>query len=197
MLDSVIATLENALVRYETSGDIPGPIGTRHPSITPFQAFPTSNGHVIIAVGNDKLWLNFCKALKMDDLLEDPRFVTNEKRNEHQPEIEEILNKILKDQSTEYWLDLLEKKGIPAARINNMKDLFADPQVAARNMLIPVEGDQDTRVSVAGNPVKMSNHASPQTRPPAPVLGRDTYAILQEFGYTEDEVQKFVEKGVI
>lgn len=195
MLDSVISILENALVRYETSGNVPGPIGTRHPSITPFQAFPTTNGHVIVAVGNDKLWAQFCTALEMTELIKNPKYVTNEMRNLNQPEIEKMLCEIFSHKSTEEWLELLEKNGIPAARINNMKDLFSDPQVAARKMLIPV--DDDDKVSVAGNPIKMSNHDTPESRPAAPKLGQNCLDVLKEAGFSDDEIKAFKADGVI
>lgn len=195
MMDSMIAMLENALVRYETSGNVPGPIGTRHPSITPFQAFATSDSHVIVAVGNDKLWNQFCKTVERTDLLERSEFATNESRTSNHSVLEKELTALFPSRTTAQWTELLDKAGIPCAKINDMADLFQDPHVKARSMLIPLA---DEGISVAGDPIKFSSVEPATSRPPAPDLGQHTASLLKEFvGLKEDELGELREKGIL
>ncbi|PKK90032.1 MAG: carnitine dehydratase [Candidatus Wallbacteria bacterium HGW-Wallbacteria-1] len=187
MMDAMIAMLENALVRYETSGNVPGPMGTRHPSITPFQAFATSDSHVIVAIGNDKLWSQFCNVIARKDLLQREEFATNELRTANHGILEKELIALFPSRSTAQWLALLDGVGIPCARINDMSDLFSDPHVKARSMLIPLA---DEGISVAGDPIKFSSMKPAESRPSAPDLGQHTDSVLKEFlNLSADDMQ--------
>ena len=178
MLDCQVAILENALARYFASGEVPGPLGTRHPSITPFQAYATADGHVVISAGNNALFATLCAALGRPDLAEDARFADNAARNANIDAMELEFEAILTTHPTAHWLTVLEEAGVPCSPINRVDDVLADPQVAARNMVIraidPVAGE----VKMAGNPIKLSAYPDPAERPPAPELDQHRRAIV-------------------
>jgi CoA:oxalate CoA-transferase len=182
MFDCQLALLENAIMRYTTTGEIPGPMGARHPSITPFEAFPTADGHIIIAAGNDGLWVKLCAALGRADLATDARFKTNDLRNRNHGELRAELDPILGGKPTTAWIETVGNAGIPCGPINNIAQALAHPQVPARNMLIETNDPTAGTVRLAGNPMKLSAFADPTTREPAPDLDGDRTAILRELG---------------
>ncbi len=140
MLDSQVAILENALARYQATGTVPGPIGARHPSITPFEALATADGYVIVAAGNEGLFGVLCRAIGRDELAADPRFASNHLRTENHGALKPLIEAALAGQPTAHWLAVFEDAGVPAAPINDVAQVMADPQVLARNMVVPVEG---------------------------------------------------------
>ena len=178
MLDCQLAILENALARYFATGDVPGPLGARHPTIVPFQSYETSDGHVIIAAGNDVLFATLCNALECPDLAKEARFKDNDSRGEHVEELKVEMEQRLKRQATEHWLDLLAKAGVPCAPINNVAQVLADPQIAARNMVIETNDPDVGPLRMAGNPIKLSAFDDPSTREPAPDLDQHRDGIL-------------------
>jgi CoA:oxalate CoA-transferase len=182
LFDCQIALLENAVMRYTTTGEIPGPMGARHPSITPFEAFATGDGHIIIAAGNDGLFVKMAQAIGRPDLAENPLFKTNPLRNQHQPALKAEIEAALSGGTTEHWIAVLEKAGLPCGPVNNVAQAVAHPQVAARNMLIECDDPVTGPLKLAGNPIKLSAFADPPTRPPAPDLDADRAAILKELG---------------
>jgi len=182
LFDCQLALLENAIMRYTTSGEIPGPMGARHPSITPFEAFATKDGNIIIAAGNDALWVKLTDALKHPELAANPDYQTNPLRNRHQPQLKEELDRILSAETTDHWIAVLEAAGIPCGPVNNVAQALAHPQTAARNMLIEVDDPTTGPLKLAGNPMKFSAFADPATRDPAPDLDADRATILRELG---------------
>ena len=182
LFDCQIALLENAVMRYTTTGEIPGPMGARHPSITPFEAFATSDGHIIIAAGNDGLFVKMAQAIGRPDLAENPLFKTNPLRNQHQPALKAEIEATLSGGTTEHWIAVLEKAGLPCGPVNNVAQAVAHPQIAARNMLIDCDDPVTGPLKLAGNPMKLSAFADPPTRAPAPDLDADRAAILKELG---------------
>jgi CoA:oxalate CoA-transferase len=182
MFDCQLALLENAVMRYTVTGEIPGPLGARHPSITPFEAFVTADGYIIIAAGNDGLFAKLCAALERPDLLKDPGFASNDLRNTNEPRLKAEIESVLKRHATAHWVALLEAAGIPCGPINNVAAALQNPQVAARNMLVTVEDPAAGTLRLAGNPLKLSGFEDPPTRAPAPDLDGDRAAILQELG---------------
>lgn len=181
MLDSQLAILENALARYFATGEIPGPLGTRHPTIVPFQSYKTSDGHIIIAAGNDALFNTLCKTLGCDLLSTDSRFVNNEARGEHIKELQNEFEKRLETRPTEDWLEILIPAGIPCSPINNVAQVLTDPQIAARNMVIETAAPRGGSIKMAGNPIKFSEFEDPKIRPAAPDLDQDRKSILMDF----------------
>jgi len=182
MLDCQVSLCENALVRYTATGEIPGPLGARHPSITPFQVFSTKDGHMIIAAGNDVMYQRLCQALERPDLAEDPRYQTNDLRNQNHAALEPEVDAELSKRTTAEWLALLDELGIPASGINNMADVMAHPQMGPRNMVVEVPDATTGTLKVAGNPIKISGYADPPSREAAPDLDRDRDRILKELG---------------
>ena len=178
MLDCQVAILENALARYFASGEVPGPLGTRHPSITPFQSYASADGHVVISAGNDALFGKLCAALGRPALAEDPRFADNAARIANIDALEAEFEAVLTARPTAHWLALLEEAGVPCAPINTVEDVLADPQVAARNMVIRAQDPVAGEVKMAGNPIKLSAYADPPERAPAPALDQHRQAIL-------------------
>jgi CoA:oxalate CoA-transferase len=183
MFDCQLALMENAIMRYTTSGEIPGPLGARHPSITPFEAFPTADGYIIIAAGNDGLYRKMCGALGHPALADDPRFTTNDLRNRNGDALRAILNPLLQSKPTAAWIEIVSKAGVPCGPVNDVAQAIAHPQVAARNMLIEVDDPVTGPVKVVGNPLKLSAFTDPPSRERAPDLDASRAAILRELGF--------------
>ena len=182
MFDCQLALLENAIMRYTVEGEIPGPLGARHPTITPFQAFKTSDGSMIIAAGNDGLFVKTCEALGCSDMAANPDYKTNALRQKHHGRLEHEIESVLKTNTTDHWIAVVSKAGVPCGPINNIKQAIAHPQVSARNMLVEVPDGSGGTLKLAGNPLKMSAFADPPTRQAAPDLDADRQAILSYVG---------------
>ena len=178
MLDCQVAILENALARYFASGEVPGPLGARHPSITPFQSYATADGHMVVAAGNDALFARLCAALDRPALADDPRFADNAARNANVDALQTALEARLKTRPTAHWLSVLEGAGVPCAPINTVEDVVADRHLAARNMIVEAADAVAGRVRMAGNPIKLSPYRDPPERPPAPALDGQRRAVL-------------------
>ena len=181
MLDCQIAILENAIARYLSKGEIPKPMGSRHPSISPFEAFKTKDSYIIIAAGNDKLFEGMCKVFDLE-LYKDAKFKTNADRNKNIEELKKILEEKLKDKTTSEWCKVLEAKRIPCGPINNIKEAVESPQTKARNMIVSAMHDKIGEFKMAGNPIKMSSYEDKNTRGEIPNLDQHREKILKEFG---------------
>jgi CoA:oxalate CoA-transferase len=182
LFDCQLALLENAIMRYTTSGEIPGPLGARHPSITPFEAFKAKDGDIIIAAGNDGLWVKLTDALGHPELAQNPNYKTNPLRNQHQQQLKSEIDAILSTNTRDHWLGVLEAAGLPCGPVNNVAQAIAHPQVEARNMLIEVDDATTGPLKLVGNPMKLSAFDDPKTRAQAPDLDADRAKILRELG---------------
>jgi len=180
MLDCQIAILENAIARYLSKGEIPKPMGSRHPSISPFEAFKTKDSYIIIAAGNDKLFEGMCKVFDLE-LYKDEKFKTNADRNKNIEELKKILEDKLKDKTTSEWCKVLEAKRIPCGPINNIKEAVESPQTKARNMIVSAIHNKIGEFKMAGNPIKMSSYEDKNTRGEIPNLDQHREKILKEF----------------
>jgi CoA:oxalate CoA-transferase len=180
MLDCQVAILENALARLAAEGVPPGPLGARHPSITPFDAFRASDGWLVICAGNDRLFAELARVLGRPQLAEDPRFIDNPGRTQNHEALKKEMEAALAAHPVEHWLAALQKAGVPSGPVNDMAKLMAEPQIAARNMLVSMPAGGDATIRVAGNPIKLSSFADPPNRPAAPELDGDRTAILKE-----------------
>ncbi|MEW8958175.1 MAG: CoA transferase [Moorella sp. (in: firmicutes)] len=196
MLDCQVAILENAIVRYSVAGEVPKPIGNRHPSITPFTTVPTREGYIVIAVGNDNLWRKFCEAVKRPDLIDDPRFKTNPLRTQNWDELYPILCSIFSEYTSGEALAVMEAAGVPCGPLQDVGQVFHDPQIRHREMVLPIEHPVAGSLWMAGTPLKLSRTPGKIARP-APTLGQDTYAILREMGYSESQLKELEAEGVI
>jgi len=184
MFDCQLALLENAIMRFFVSGKPPGPLGARHPSITPFEVFSTGDGHIIIAAGNDALYQKLCAALARPDLATDPRYLTNDTRNQNVDALKDALEITLRTQPTAHWTAVLDRAGVPAGPINNVEQALAFPQTEARNMVVEIDDPTAAPRKVVGNPIKIWGFDDPKTRPAAPALDANRAAILKSIGRT-------------
>lgn len=197
MVDGLFAVLENAITRYGIDGEIPKPLGSAHPSITPFQGFKTKDSWIIIPIGNDKLWVTFCKVTGLDDLAQDPNFATNPDRNHNKGKLIPIIEIELKKKTTSEWSKIFEEYGVPYSPINNIKQICEDPHIQYRNMLVEVKQPGAGTVKIPGSPIRLSETPG-SVRTPAPLLGQHTKEILSEvLKYTHDEICKLEKEGVI
>jgi CoA:oxalate CoA-transferase len=198
MVDCQVAILENALVRYQIEGVVPKPLGARHGTIVPFQAFKTKDSWIIIPVGNEKMWKNLCIAVKREDLTEDEKFYCNKVRVENKDELIPIFEEIFLTDTTENWIKVLEANNFPCTPICNVADVMSNPQLLAREMFVKTEYPEIGEITVAGNPIKMSCFEETGVRGPAPTIGQHTDAVLTEvLGYSEEEVKKLREAEAI
>jgi CoA:oxalate CoA-transferase len=182
MLDCQVAILENAIARYVATNVVPGPLGARHPSIAPFATFATKDGHIVIAAGTDALFARIANVLGKPEMASDPRFLTNSLRVEHWQALQQELESVLGGRPSKEWLALLEAEGVPCGPINTVADVMADPQVAARNMIVTAEDPDLGPLKMQGNPIKLSAFDDPATRKSAPDLDGDRDAILAWLG---------------
>ena len=180
MLDCQIAILENAVARYLTKGEIPKPMGSRHPSIAPFEAFSTKDSYIVIAAGNDKLFEGMCKVLNIN-LHNNEKFKTNANRNKNIEELKIILEDELKKKTTTEWCKIFEENKIPCGPINNIKEVVESPQTKARNMIVSAIHNKIGEFKMPGNPIKMSSYDDPNTRGEIPDLDQHREKILKEF----------------
>jgi CoA:oxalate CoA-transferase len=181
MLDCQVAILENALARLLASGQTPGPLGARHPSITPFDAFRCADGWVVVCAGNDRLFAELCRVLGRPELAREPRFAGNDRRTRHQAELKQELEGLLAARGCGQWLEKLGEAGVPSGPLQDLAQVAADPQVLARNMVVRAGG-----LAMAGNPVKLGGAPDPPEREPAPELDADRRAVLAELAELEE-----------
>jgi CoA:oxalate CoA-transferase len=197
MVDGLLYILENALVRYTVGGEVPGPLGTMHPSVTPFQAFPTKDGWIVIAVGNDSIWRRFCTALGQPQLLEDDRFTSNTLRTNHRDRLIPILEKAIKRRTTAAWLEALGGEEVPCSPIHSIDQIVKDPVVAHRRMLATVEQPEAGGVRIAASPFRMSLTPG-QVYAHAPLLGEHTIEVLRDLlDYSKDSIRSLRERKIV
>jgi CoA:oxalate CoA-transferase len=182
MFDCQLALLEGVVVRYTSEGVVPGPVGSRHATITPFQSFKTKDGNLIIAAGNDSLFVRLCNGLGKPGMGLDPDYLTNALRQKNQKRLEAEIEAILADKTTAEWITIIGDAGVPCGPINNIAQALQHPQVEARNMLVTVPDGEGGTLKISGNPLKMSAFPDPPTRDAAPDLDANRAAILKELG---------------
>jgi CoA:oxalate CoA-transferase len=199
MLDCQIAVLENAFVRYLNTGEIPRALGTRHPVMTPFQAFPTQDGYIAVALrgGVSDQWPLFCAAIDRVDIIDDPRFTDGWSRTQNYRALEPILTAIMKTRTTQKWMEALEQAGIPCGPVNDIAQAADDPQIAARDMIVSVQHPEAGEFKLVNSPFKFSRtpckveHVSPE-------LGEHTEDVLKQLlGMTPEEIGKLKDSGAI
>ncbi len=198
MLDCQLSILENALARYQVEGKSPEPIGNRHPTITPFQAFKAADGYFVIAAGNDNLWKSLCQAINHPELNDDERFRTNGLRTQHIEELMIILEPVFLEKPVDEWLEIIEKAKVPCAPINTIDKLFDDIQLQSRNMIVDLFDPEAGDIKIAGNPVKMNTVPEVNRRKPAPGIGEhneEMYGLL--LGFDKETIKQLRDEGVI
>lgn len=181
---------------YFADGEIPGPLGSAHRVSAPYQALRTSDGYINIGAPTQRTWEQLCRAIGQEELIEDQRFREPGDRKAREEELAALLEEIFSQQSTAYWLETLEKAGMVAGPINNIAQVYDDPQVIAREMKVDLEDPDLGTLHNIGIPVKLS--ATPGSiRRRAPMLGEHSWEILTESGFAEQEIEDLFDSGVV
>lgn len=197
LLDSQVAWLANVASNYLVSGQVPARYGNAHASVVPYQVFKASDRYFAFAVGNDGQWRRFCQAVERSAWIEDDRFSTNTARVENRETLIPLLDELFAQRTVDEWLSKLEEIGIPAAPINTIDRVFAEPQVQARGMRVEIPHPTVGTLSMVGSPLNIST-APPQVRYPPPLLGQHTDKILQTvLNYDETTIQSLRQAGVV
>lgn len=197
LLDVQVSWLANQAQNYFCSGHAPGRTGEYHPNLAPYQPFPTEDGELIIAVGNDYQFKRLCEALGLPELAVDSRYATNPGRVQHRAELVEVLKTATRRKTSGEWLETLRAVSIPCGPIQTIDEVFADPQVLARGMVVEVEHPAMGPMTTVANPIKFS--ASPVTYEKAPpLIGEDTEEVLTRvLGYEQEEIRALRDRGIV
>jgi crotonobetainyl-CoA:carnitine CoA-transferase CaiB-like acyl-CoA transferase len=197
LLDVQVATLANQSLNYLATGTSPKRLGNSHPNIVPYQAFATADGHIILAVGNDRQFQRFCELVGRADLGYDPLYATNPARVANRQTLIPILTDVLAKRTTDEWIEDLAAVGVPAGPINDLERVFADPQVQARGMQTAPRAADGATVHGVASPIKMSA-TPPQDDRAAPRLGEHTDDVLSELlDITAEDLGRLRAAGVI
>lgn len=197
LLDAQVAWLANVASNYLISGQKPERYGNAHPNIVPYQTFQARDGYFALGIGNDEQWVRFCKKVGQEGWASDPHFATNAARVENRQALASLLSDLFIQHNTDHWLSELESIGVPCGPINSIEDVFADPQVQARQMRIDLPHPTAGRVPLVGSPLKIPT-APPQMRLPPPLLGQHSGEILEELlGYSSKTVEALRVEGII
>jgi len=197
LLDVQVAMLANMNTNYLASGQAPKRWGNAHPNIVPYQTFATSDGYIIVAVGNDGQYRRFVEAGGRPDLHQDERFATNPMRVRHRDTLVPLLAEMVKARTKQEWIDALEAAGVPCGPINDLDEVFENPQVQARGLRVDLPHPSGGTVKLVGSPMRMSA-TPPRYDAPPPTLGQHTGQVLQDLlGYTEQQIAELRAKGTI
>jgi len=197
LLDVQVACLANQAMNYLATGVSPKRLGNAHPNIVPYQDFPSADGNFILAVGNDGQFRKFCEVAGIANLADDPRFVTNKARVAHRAELIPLLRQATVFKTTAQWIELLEKAGVPCGPINDLQQVFADPQVKARGLRLDLPNGLGSLTPQVASPLRLS--ATPVAyRSAPPLLGQHTDSLLQRLlGMSEAQIAELREAGVL
>jgi crotonobetainyl-CoA:carnitine CoA-transferase CaiB-like acyl-CoA transferase len=198
MLDTHVAWLANQGMNYLATGENPPRLGNQHPNIVPYQVFPTADGFMVLSIGNDPTFKRFCDGFGLRHLLGDERFATNAARVQNRKLVTDTLSPVMKTRTTAEWVDELQALKIGCGPINTLREVFADPQVQARGVVVQMPHAASAHgVQVIANPVRLSETPADYRMPP-PVLGEHTEEVLRErLGLDEARVAKLREEGVV
>ncbi|MCZ4282780.1 CaiB/BaiF CoA-transferase family protein [Kiloniella laminariae] len=197
LMDCQTAMLANQATNYLVSGKIPKRRGNAHPNISPYEVFETGDGYMILAVGNDRQFVEFCNVAGAGDLALDKRFSTNSLRVENREALVPMVAKILRQKTTEYWVSSLESASVPAGPINDLSQVFADPHLKQRGILKNYQHPSGAMQDLVSTPMRFSQSRSGAERPP-PMLGQHTDEVLEELLQTSrEDIAKLRQLGAI
>ena len=196
LLDSVAALLTYQASRYFASGEVPARTGNRHMTIAPYDTYETADGVLVLAVGNDLQWRRLCGALGLGNLGQDDRFRTNAGRVTHYQELLPVLGDAFSSRKLGPLVDLLRREGVPCGGVRSVAEVLADPQIAARAMVETVAHSLLGPVRVLGVPTKLMDTPG-SVRTPPPLLGQHTRAVMTEFGFSQQEIDRLERSGAI
>jgi CoA:oxalate CoA-transferase len=197
MVDSQAALCENACARYFATGEIPKPLGSRHPLMTPFQVFPTKDGHIVLITVPEEDWQKFCKMAGREDWLSDSRFQSHKDRISNYTAFEPLMNELMKTKTTAEWLALLEPAGIMCGPVNNIAQVVNDPHIKERGMVVEVAHPRVGKLKVIGTPMKFSRTQC-KFEKACPDVGEHTAEILSSMlGFSSANLEELRQTGVI
>jgi len=196
MLDTTAALLTYQAGNYFATGQVPRRMGNRHPTIAPYETFPTSDGDIVIAVGNDGIWQRFCPAIDRPELAADPRFQTNRDRIAHYAVLRPELERALRVRARAEWTARLRAAGVPCGGVRDVAEVLSDPQIVAREMVVPIQHPTAGPTRVTGTPIKLSGTPG-GVRTPPPTLGQHTTVVLEELGYDQQMIADLKATGAI
>ena len=199
MLDTHVAWLANQGMNYLSTDKNPQRLGNQHPNIVPYQVMPTSDGYIVLSIGNDPTFERFCKLANEENLLEDERFKTNASRVSNREYVTEVLNNVTKKRDSETWLNDLEEAKIGCGPINNLSEVFKDPHVLSREMIIEIKHSKTGKkpLKLIANPIKMTETPVSYRHPP-PLLGEHTDEILtQHLKLSVEDIKNLKDKGIV
>jgi crotonobetainyl-CoA:carnitine CoA-transferase CaiB-like acyl-CoA transferase len=197
LLDVGVACLANQAMNYLHSGVAPTRMGNAHPNTVPYQDFPTADGHMILATGNDGQYARFCEAAGHPEWATDPRFVRTSDRLQHRDALIPLLRQATVQRTTADWVALLEKAGVPCGPINTIADVFADPHLQARGMQMTMPHVAGADVALVANPIRLSD-TPVQYREAPPQLGQHTRAVLRDtLNMSEEDIDELQRKGAL
>lgn len=195
LLDVQVATLANQAANYLIGSEVPRRMGNAHPNIVPYQDFRTADGHMIVTVGNDRQFANFCRALDRPQWAGSERFATNAQRVRNRAELVDMINIVTQTRTTDAWVVLMEKAGVPCGPINTLDKVFTNPQVVARGMQVQMNHPVSGSVPLVANPIRMSASPVNYSRPP-PTVGQHTPEVLQDWlAMGENEIDTLRSQG--
>ncbi len=197
LLDSTVAALVNQASTYLVAGTVPQRMGNAHPTVVPYQAFRTADGHIILAIGNDGQFQRFCTAAGIEHLATDERYRTNAARIVNRDTLIPAMADVIGQRTTADWIALLEARAVPCGPINTIDQVFADPQVTARGMRRVLEHETAGPLAVVANPVRMASHDTTAAKAP-PLLGENTQGVLSDvLGLSADAIAALRSEGVV
>lgn len=192
---AITQTYWQSAIAFAT-GVAPGPMGSAHPLNGPYQAFQTADGWINVGAANQRNWLRFLDVIGAPELNDDPRFASNHDRMQHLKDLEEILNDHLRRETSEVWLERMERAGLPAGPVLDILQMQADPQAHARDMIVEVDHPVAGAVKTLGHPVKFSETPA-SIRSAAPLLGQHSREVLREAGYDAGQIEAMIASGAV
>ncbi|MBN9672945.1 CaiB/BaiF CoA transferase family protein [Roseibium aggregatum] len=197
LLDAQVSWLINQGVGYLVSGDVPGRLGNGHPTIVPYETFPAADRSFILAVGNDSQFRKFCDVAGAPELARDPRYAKNADRVRNRKELVPLIRKLTIDKTAAEWIAVLEGAGVPCGPVNDLGQVFADPQIVERGMRITLPHPSSGTVDLIGSPINLEKTPVAYAKAP-PLLGADTADVLsRHLGLSEAALSELADKGVL
>ncbi len=198
LLDTSVSWMTYMAQNYFATGKSPEPMGSGHPNIVPYQCFKAGDGkYMVLAVGNDSFWRVFCEAMGLKDLMDKPEFKTNRGRVKNKDKLIPLLEKLFQGKSRDEWIEILTRVNVPCGPVYKMEEIFKDPQVLHREMMVEVNHPKTGKLKLVGTPIKFSDTPLKINKHP-PLLGEHTEEVLSGLlRYSKDEIKKFKEEKII